>query len=512
MKNLEKTFDTGIIIRAITSDQGSNNRCCYRLLGVTTSEPYFSYENKRIYALFDVPHLIKSIRNTLLKYDLLTPDGRVSWDILTQLYQWDSSQSVRICPKLTKSHLQPGTFDKMRVKFATQIFSKTVCAGIKTCISLNIFQNESLSIAKSTEKFISKINNTFDCLNSNNYFDKNIFKCALTENNSVLHWLEEIQPYVIKIKLLKDTNKNYCISGLQQSINAILQLQKDMFQYPDIKFLLTSRLNQDPIENLFAQIRAKNGNNRNPSVAIFNYSLAKIMSMKFITSKLIISNKNCEDDDDLHLDWNLTDSQEISTVNDDILPNEQSPANIFDSILENQEIELPVQNYLEKELKISQNAKRYFLGYAVFKIIITRLKCENCMSVMIKKIGCNYLMLPSEYFLNNKNYSSTLENFALQPPSDLLFDICKIHFIVFEKYFNEFLHIPSLKKKMLECCILATNDKYPEWYDPFNPCFEHHKMLTDFFLLVLIRKNCTWKIKDMLLNTSFNSKLTIIQQ
>ena len=87
------------------------------------------------------------------------------------------------------------------------------------------------------------------------------------------------------------------------SINSVVELSPDIFaENTAWRFLLTSRLNQEPAENIFAQIRQKNGNNRNPSVAIFNHSVAKIMSMKLITSFLFL-NKNCENDDDLFLEW-----------------------------------------------------------------------------------------------------------------------------------------------------------------------------------------------------------------
>ena len=88
--------------------------------------------------------------------------------------------------------------------------------------------------------------------------------------------------------------------GLILTIHGILMICNDLIvEDSNMTFLLTSRFNQDPIENLFAQIRAKGGNNRNPSVFEFNNSISRIMSMKIIACSF---SKNCENDDDLN--WN----------------------------------------------------------------------------------------------------------------------------------------------------------------------------------------------------------------
>ena len=50
----------------------------------------------------------------------------------------------------------------------------------------------------------------------------------------------------------------------------------------NIKYILTSKLKTDAVENLFSQIRSKGGNNFNPSVYDFNFIIAKIIFIKLI--------------------------------------------------------------------------------------------------------------------------------------------------------------------------------------------------------------------------------------
>jgi hypothetical protein len=57
-------------VKAIICDQGANNRALFSELGVTIEQAYFVHESKPIICMFDPPHLFKSVRNNLVKYDL----------------------------------------------------------------------------------------------------------------------------------------------------------------------------------------------------------------------------------------------------------------------------------------------------------------------------------------------------------------------------------------------------------------------------------------------------------
>jgi hypothetical protein len=63
---IEKLLSISIKPRAIVCDQGSNNRGAFALLGTNKERPYFFVKNSKIYTLYDVPHLTKSVRNNLM--------------------------------------------------------------------------------------------------------------------------------------------------------------------------------------------------------------------------------------------------------------------------------------------------------------------------------------------------------------------------------------------------------------------------------------------------------------
>lgn len=128
----------GIEIVATVCDQNSNNRSCYtNYFEVTEDNPQFIYQECTINAMFDTPHLLKSLRNLLLKNNLETPDGPVDWNVIKSLYTMESGSTTKLCPKLTNNHMFLNSFSKMKVKYAANCLSRTVSAGIKTLHKLD---------------------------------------------------------------------------------------------------------------------------------------------------------------------------------------------------------------------------------------------------------------------------------------------------------------------------------------------------------------------------------------
>ena len=60
------------------------------------------------------------------------------------------------------------------------------------------------------------------------------------------------------------------------AITSVKLLWDDMGKQEGVKYLLTSRLNQDCLENLFSIVRAKGGARDNPNAAQFRVALAEV--------------------------------------------------------------------------------------------------------------------------------------------------------------------------------------------------------------------------------------------
>lgn len=91
---------------------------------------FVEVDGAKLLHFFDVPHLMKGLRNNLLKgtlhYKLNGRDVVGSWKHIEQLYAIDSTRIIRSIPKLTEYHVVPAHITKMKVKFCTQIFSERV--------------------------------------------------------------------------------------------------------------------------------------------------------------------------------------------------------------------------------------------------------------------------------------------------------------------------------------------------------------------------------------------------
>lgn len=434
--------------------------------------------------------------------DIIVPDfnGKVSWKIIKTTYELDNVNSTRMCPKITPSHVFPTKWDKMRVCYATQIFSHTFSSAIKTLIQAGKFTCNDDALA--TANFIAKVNNLFDCLNSRSLYSSSPHKSALQKNNTVYNFLKEMVAYFkeISIKLKEGKNQVYCVDGMVQTIIAVLLLVDTVTDEPNIFFIMTSRLNQDPLENFNGQIRARVPTNNNPTLYEFNHIVAKLMTIKLIQCNS--KSTNCEVDEDTYLN-NLDDTMQIIVSNSDqqtenyITINEANIENSFD-------YNLNCDIHIEKSSEniIEENSLKYVCGFIIFAII-KKIKCDSCVNIIAKEN--ENITSDSEWFIFNKNYNG----FSLKVPSDHFFNICKLHLKIFESFFKNYSSTPKIICKIEEICTNETNkiDEFKDWFSDQNICQAHHKIILKYFILILLRKHCTW-LHETIVKTQKENKIS----
>lgn len=267
-----------LIPTTIVCDQGTQNQRMFKLLGGTEDRPFTIINEKKIFLIYDMPHLIKSIRNNLLSGNFEINNNIVSFKDIRKTYETDIKNTARAMTKITPAHLAPNEFQKMTCKLAIQLFGNSVSAAIKTCVSTGELISDT---AINTSNFLSVINDMFDAANSKNLYDRNINKRPMSDNNT--HVLQNLEKARLMFKNAKKinlkTNKTSvpsCFTGIIWSITAIMNLfqseKEDMSQFqPTGKdyFLMTNRLTQDALENFFSLMRQKNGYNRNPTARTF---------------------------------------------------------------------------------------------------------------------------------------------------------------------------------------------------------------------------------------------------
>ena len=129
-QGIRRLRKVGLNVIATVCDMGKPNQSLMRQLGVTVDKPSFLVDGEEVVAMYDVPHLFKCIRNALHKDDVNVDGKTASWRHIRQFYQLDSKKTVRTAPKLRPIHIQLGPFEKMKVKYAVQIMSRSVAGGI----------------------------------------------------------------------------------------------------------------------------------------------------------------------------------------------------------------------------------------------------------------------------------------------------------------------------------------------------------------------------------------------
>ena len=140
-------YFAGLNVIATVCDQGATNRKAVKDL-IQHSRKYYIQNNREakrcividgqeITPLFDVPHLMKGIRNNLLTKNLIWTEGEkvfeARWDDIITAYAIDHlSGDVRSIPRITKYHVRRNNIKKMKVCYATQVFSHSMGAAINS--------------------------------------------------------------------------------------------------------------------------------------------------------------------------------------------------------------------------------------------------------------------------------------------------------------------------------------------------------------------------------------------
>ncbi len=265
---ISRLHKCGLKVVALVSDQGSNFSNLLLYLKVTPQRPFFIHEGQKIYALPDPPHLIKSIRNCLHDHaKITTPDGEVQWAHIKHMFELDS-QRLRMAPKLTQQHIfLPAIFGKMRVYLATQVLSHSVAKAMKAYVKKGLLPESYLA----TSKFCQRFNDLFDLMNSSVKNGSTPYKCGLSlEADEMFDFIDSSIAWIESLKVFDQENNNVtqrfrCLDGMILALASIRAITIDMCTNHGFDFVLTRRLNQDPLENLFGIIRQRGGFNMNPT-------------------------------------------------------------------------------------------------------------------------------------------------------------------------------------------------------------------------------------------------------
>lgn len=306
----------------------------------------------------------------------LVGGSRVSWGAIVELFKQEKGKKCHAAPKLSERHIYPNNWDKMTVSLATQIFSATVSAALKTGFKASTLRHPN---CLATADFVHHMNDLFDCLNAKSANDRNPLRRGISNSSNAQKIIEDSLGWVNTWEYAD--NKRVLppsIIGLRLSLNSINLLAQDLLQGGQL-YLLTSRLNQDAIENLFGTLRRRSGNNNNPSSMQFRHNLQYCIIAGLMSSP---KGSNCIDDGDSALDIFSKKYQnipQVSNINNDLSEDLTEllfeDENSLDGLSDDQFItELPIPN-------LEFCAVFYVAGFLLNRRMKT-FQCQRCNKIL----------------------------------------------------------------------------------------------------------------------------------
>lgn len=302
---------TGLVVIATVCDQSTVNvsavnsliedsKAKYLRDGKEWRKDVFEVNSKEIIPLFDVPHLIKGLRNNIIDKDLKYKDVNgmeriLKWEYFKQVYEADISRGeLRFLHKITKEHIDIKFMKKMKVKTATQLLSHSMAVTTDCLVGRGDVPKECEDIIP----FVLKIDQLFDSLNASTYHipDGKIYKGPVRRNSSHHKLWQEC------IKMLKSCtfvkgSINKSVPTLRNFVRTIEGFQ-EIWKILNIKYglnsMLTRNFNQDPIENFFGNVRSLGFRNVSPDCVSFKGAYKTLLLNNFTSTHSV--NANCEED------------------------------------------------------------------------------------------------------------------------------------------------------------------------------------------------------------------------
>ena len=294
-------------VLATTCDGASPNRKFFRMhLGFSdeVNDTDVVYKTKNLFApgryiffISDPPHLIKTARNCLSN----SGAGRATrfmwnngfyilWNHIYEVFLDDRNNHLHLLEKLSYEHMKLSSYSVMSVKLAAQVLSSTVST---------VLQNHAPPYAHGTAVFCSMMDKFFDIMNIRNKTEtttksKPFLKPFDSVNDDRFDWLKNtFLPYFENWlqsienrpgEYTANAKSNMFISwqtheGIKITCNSVIELVKYLLNH-GVKYVLTERFCQDPLENYFGRQRSLGARNQNMDVRNFGYNDNTIRNQK----------------------------------------------------------------------------------------------------------------------------------------------------------------------------------------------------------------------------------------
>lgn len=253
---------TGVKVVALVYDGLVTNIAAAKALGANfvQNKPYFTnpHSDEKIFLFPDASHSLKTTRNRLgdkrVFYD--GENNKIEWRYIEELEKYQRENKVNLGNKLTKVHIQWQN-KKMNVRIAAETISNSVADAIEFLRNKGV---EMFQGSEATVKFIRRINNIFDILNSKDTKDAICFKRPISPETKeeYFNYFDEAIPYIRNLKLSPEGKSILATKSKVAFFSFIICMQNIRTFYETyveagvLENISTFRFSQDHLELLFA--------------------------------------------------------------------------------------------------------------------------------------------------------------------------------------------------------------------------------------------------------------------
>nr|AAK08181.1 putative transposase [Drosophila helvetica] len=450
---IRKLHTKGYPVVAIVSDLGSGNQKLWSELGVSESKSWFSHptdEHLKISVFPDTPHLIKLVRNHYVDSGLTLYGKKLTKTTVQQTLNYCAKSDVSILFKISENHLNVRSLDKQKVNLATQLFSNTTASSIRRCYSLGY----DVENACETSDLFKLLNDWFDLFNSklstaNCIQSTQPYGKQLPFQRDVLEKMSKIMSSEILGKSRKlPFQKGILVNNA--SLDGLYIYLKDKYK---MEYLLTSRLNQDIVDNFFGAMRSRGGQFDHPTPLQFKYRLKKYLIAK--NTELLRNTGNVEEDNFdswLNLDFSsksLRNKPEDDEPEDD----EQGIANNIPAVIEIDELTedgMDVAGYVIKRRRMSDCCKQSPTFTYVDEVSHGGLiKPSDQFKNKLKELKIIFSHYTKEKFEITNNLKEKLAAQNVELDKLVISFYFKMRIYLRVKYLNKKMYIKNQKRRLI---------------------------------------------------------------
>ncbi|XP_034048143.1 uncharacterized protein LOC117529457 isoform X2 [Thalassophryne amazonica] len=429
---IQLASNIGLHVAAVTSNMGSANRAMWTSFGVVCSKhnsvnriPHPQASDMWLYFLADVPHVFKNIKASLVNGQTFTlPDSlvrehglnshHVSIEPLKDLVDFQDDLDLKLAPKLTKAALTPTHFDKMKIGNATRVLSRDISSALRYLVEREERDESYLT----TAWFIELMDKWFQLMTSRHP----VLALSRLNEEKYQEAVTCLQTVICLFNGARIGNGDWkpLQTGVVLSTISVLELAEELLD-AGYKFLLTSRLTQDCLENIFSVVGLRKPV---PSPLEFKHALKLISSAQFLSQMRTGSSQ--QDDGEFLADFLDQHSRVPCELN-------------------TESIRFLVDQEGVPELGQAERDSLYNLtGYCVSNVRANEKTCESCIQAVMK--NSHDKAHQASKLTQLKEY----EEGNLIKVSDSVFDMVYRVELMFRRVENGLMNKNNVKKMLME--------------------------------------------------------------